>query len=229
MTGKHAIRAALCAAILVAGAGSARGLELKDLIIQFDGIDQVVTSFRHEPSRFPRTIDAIAGKLVWYGSSENCLSKVQSLVYQPGTLTGTADCPMERRGTAKNWDERGGTATYTTSMAVAGSVVTLQGKMTGRGTLVSNHCGDRNTTEKHFEVTQALKIRITGNTCQVLQYSQTSVTTERYTYRSDGAELSTSVSTTTSRLAPNAKCTIRRRSDEPVRPPGGLVSATRNC
>ena len=229
MTGKQALRAALCAGLLVTGAGSARALELRDLIIQFEVVTQHVTSFKQEPFKWTTTIDAIAGKLVWYGSSENCLSTAQSLVYQPGTLTGSADCPVERRGTANNWDERGGTATYTTSMAVAGNVVTLQGKMTGRGTLVYNRCGDRSTEEKLIEVTQSLRIRITGSTCQVLQFSEASVTTQRYSYRSDGAELTTSVSTTTHRLAPNAKCTIRRRSEVPIGPPGGLVSVTTKC
>ncbi len=56
-----------------------------------------------------------------------------------------------------------------------------------------------------------------------------SVETERRTYDIDGGDLESMVSTGTYRLAPNAKCTVRRRSEEPIPPPGRAVSATRNC
>ncbi len=229
MIAKHSIPAALCAGILVSGAGTARALELKDIIIQFDTIHQTVTTFRHEPGRFPVVVDAIAGKLVWAGGVQYCRSKGHSLVYQPGTLTGTADCPVERRGTATDWSESGGTATYTTSMAVAGNIVTLQGKMTGSGKSASNNCGSRSTQEHLAEVTQTLKIRITGKTCQVLQFSNVVVHTDRDTYRADGGALTTEVATHTLRLAPNAKCTILRRSELPIPAPGGLVGVKGNC
>ncbi len=228
MPGKHAMRAALCAAVLVASAGSARALELKDLIIQFDVMSTGTSgTYRSEPRRDFLTINAVAGKMVWLGKT--CRGKALDLVYQPGTLTGTIDCPVERTGTAKVWDQDGATATYSTSMTVAGNVVTLQGKMTGRQTSEVNKCGDRHKRETHFDVTQSLTIRITGKTCQVLKINVGSVATERYTYRSDGGDLKTEVHTHSYRPAPNAKCTVRRRSEEPIHPPGGLVSVTREC
>jgi hypothetical protein len=226
MMTKHAIRAALCAVMLGAGAGSARALELKDLIIEFDTIYQVVEKPpRPQPytDKHKTRIDAIAGKLVLYTGT------CGSLVYQPGTLTGTVDCPADRTGVGKNWSEEKGASSYTTSMTVVGNVVTLQGKLTSRRTYESNWCGRNSKNETLDDVTQSVRIRITGNTCHVLQFNTATVTTRRDTYRSDGDDLKTEDRTATDRLAPNAKCTIRRRSEEPIRPPGGPVSATRNC
>jgi hypothetical protein len=218
MTGKHAIRTALCAGMLVAGAGSARALELKDLVIVFDNLTMLEGS-KDKPWKSHSRIDGIAGQLAWRAYTDVCRRKNPTLVYQPGTHTGTVGCPVERTGTKNAWAEDGGTLTYTTSMAVAGNIVTLQGKMTGRGTDERNSCGDRIKYEILTEVTQTLKVRVTGNTCQVLQYSEASVSTSRETYKSWEHPLTTKVSRFTYRLAPNAKCSVRRRSEMPVVPP----------
>jgi hypothetical protein len=223
MTGKHAIRAALCGGMLVAGAGSASALELKDLVISFQAVQNMGT-----PDAITDWLGfrAIGGNIVWLVSTTNCLKTGHSLIYKPGTFSGTAECPQTREGTASMWTERGGTASFETKMTVSGNTVALTGKLTGQGTLSSMYCGKFSKEEKKEVYTQTLRIRIVGMTCQVLQYDSSKTVTTRYLEGGDGTP---ETRVTTYRARPGTACTVLRPSQQPISPPGGLVSVVGKC
>lgn len=231
---KIALRSALGASLLLAAGGTAAALELNDLVIRFDvlmtGEDTDKDGTRPgTPFKNHVLINAIAGHLVWDAYVSHCdLTKPPSLVYKPGAQTGRADCPAVRKGTATNWREYGGTATYTTNTSVAGNMVTLKGTLAATGADRISSCGELRTYEHDIVVIQSLKLRIVGAACQVLEFSETVV--DRRQTKGIGRDLDPKSSTLRSRLAPGAKCTVKRRSQEPITPPGpGLVSVTPDC
>jgi hypothetical protein len=218
---KGAARAALCAGILVAGAGSAEALELKDLNIRF----QAVQDMQGEKITDWLGFSAIAGNIVWLVSTRNC-PRGQSMIYKPGTFTGTDECPATRNGTASMWTELGGTARFDTKMTVSGNNVTLAGRLTSQGTRSSMYCGTFSKKEQKEVYTQTLRIRIVGMTCQVLQYESSKTVTTRYLEGGDGTP---ETSVITYRAAPGTKCVVSRRSEQPVAPPPELRSVVSRC
>lgn len=224
---------ALCAALALLATKESRALELNDLIIEFHAItayEQVRSNgevYSSEPSQshWPERIDAIAGNLVWLGNVSLCLNQGLSLVYKRGAHQGSVDCPMERGGTSTDWYERGGAATFDTKMSIAGTTVTLQGRMTGAGVHRGSSCGDDWASEIKTVRTQRLKIKIIGNRCEVLEYEEAQTQETAYTEGS----FSGFTETWSYQLAPGGACVVKRRSQQPVPEPGQLASAVRKC
>jgi hypothetical protein len=214
------------AALALAFAPSAHALELRDMFITFDATYE---SKRSDSDRVFRTkstgfLTAIAGTIVMPGVSILCHGQVGfDLVYKPGAHSGTVGCPIKRVGTSTSWMERSGAATFSTNTIVAGNVVTLQGTMEAKGTITSTSCvGPPSSRQYTHHITQLLKVRIVGRTCQVLQFHQIE------------AEIvsgeSTTTKTGTTRLVPGAKCTLIRPSEQPPPgPPPALGDARGNC
>jgi hypothetical protein len=209
----------------LAFAPSANALELRDMFITFDATYESKDSdsdrvFRTKSTGF---FTAIAGTIVISGgnTSQLCHDDGFKLVYKPGAHSGTVSCPIKRVGTSSSWMERSGAATFTTNTTVVGNVVTLQGTMEAKGTITSTSCVGP-PSSRHFthRITQSLKFRIVGRTCQVLQFQQNETETKD----------STTVSTSTKRLAPGAKCTLLRPSEAPPPgPPAVFGPARGNC
>ena len=224
----------LCTAFALSAAREARALELNDLIIEFDTVStyEIVEPgrdvSRNEPDQWPKRIDVIAGNLVWQTGSGLCMNKTLSLVYKRGAHHGSVDCPVERKGTSTDWYERGATATFDTTMSIAGTIVTLAGTMKGSGVFESSSCGDVSAKEIETVHTQSLKIKISGNRCQVLEYQDSMIEEESLT---EGHGAGTVVKrTSSSQLAPGGACVVKRRSQQPISEPGeGLVDAVRKC
>jgi hypothetical protein len=205
-------------------APSAYALELRDMFISFDASYESKRSdtdrvYRDKTTSF---LTAIAGTIVMPGVSILCHYGEGGfdLVYKPGAHTGTVSCPVKRVGTSTSWMERSGAATFTTNTTVVGNVVTLQGTMEAKGTITSTTC-DGPPSSRHYTygITQSLKIRIVGRTCQVLQFQQTETEND-----------SSTITSSTTRLAPGAKCTLVRPSERPPPgPPPALGAARGNC
>ncbi len=228
-SGNRRIRRVLGSAGVLAAlafAPSAHALELRDMFIRFDATYESKRSDSDRVHRDKTTafLTAIAGTIVTYGVSVLCHEGSFDLVYKPGAHTGTVSCPVKRVGTSTSWMERSGAATFTTNTTVVGNVITLQGTMEAKGTITSTRCdGPPSSRQYTHRITQSLKIRIVGRTCQVLQFQQTET-------ESRIASEDSTISTSTTRLAPGAKCILIRPSEQPPRPPGpGPASARGNC
>jgi hypothetical protein len=172
---RYAAFAATIAIAAHAHNASAQTIELRDRdfivgsVLNYEQRDLVENSvYRADPSRNDEWIQAVNGKLVWTANVSACPI---SMVYLPGHgNSGKVDCKPERSGTASNWTEKSSTATFTTSATVQGNVLTLHGEMKGTYRFRMNHCNyvvSDHTTQ--FTVTQTLKLRISGNTCQMLE------------------------------------------------------------
>ena len=221
-------------AALVGGAAAigccnaaAQGIDLRDKIIgiettyTYEKRDLVRNTVKRDaPDQSERWITAVAGKLVWVGNSSAC---GLSLVYAPGrTVTAKADCAPKRTGTASNWIERSSAATYRTTTAVAGDVVTLKGEMKGTYAFRMNSCNQwEATTRTTFTVVQSLKMRITGDRCEILDFNVVELQDESGERRyADGHSVpSHEIKRTAHALAPSRTCTIQRRSEQPNGPP----------
>jgi len=219
--------AALIAGAVTAsvGAGAAHALDLRDRILEIE----VISAYERKgqwadgrPRSYTQTdkttkdYDLVAGKVTSLGSiSGGCH---QSLVYIPGRpFAGTAECMPARSGTGTNWIERSGTATFRTQSAVSGNVLTLRGEMKGSSNTLMQHCQPETSTDKAtFTVTESFKVRITGDTCQVLEYHRT----DREEEISEGR---IEAKRNTYTLAPSARCTLKVRSEQPPPKPFARV------
>ena len=198
---------------------SAQGLDLRDRIVLIE-ISVVRESTLASPrdrkesststAVWKQRFDLVAGKVVTDFGLQVAAPCHLGLVYAPGpTKTGKIDCKPERRGTASDWTERGITATYRTQSAVAGNVLTLKGEVKGTSTY-HRHCfGKDDSARESFTITQSLKVRIIGETCEVLEFSEVK---QEDIFGGDGDNDRVRE---TSTLAPSRSCTLKIRSEEP--------------
>lgn len=226
-------KAAACCAVfitlLLTSVSPVKALELNDLTITFDTIIQTeYEGRRHDPHKSWDRLEAVAGNMIWFASGTACLNTGMSMIYKPGKNTGSVDCPTEREGTSLTYRERGGRGTFETSLNVTGNIVTLQGTMNVNARNAHSYCGRATRTEETETITQSLKLKIIGNKCQVLQYSVTKSRTERkFGKNYDGTPSS---GTQTVHSPKGAKCTVVRRSQQPIAAPSAPpASAVGSC
>jgi hypothetical protein len=175
-----ALWAAIAAGIGLAGVAAAQSFDFRDRSFRIEsafdyrGEDLVENTVNHpEPDTTTVLLEAVAGKLVWLGEDVDCRL---SLVYVPGRAnSGKVGCEPKRSGTASNWKEFSIAATFQTSASTAGDVLTLRGQMKGTASYRANYCGKSSSTARQFVITQTLRIRITGDTCEILELNATEV------------------------------------------------------
>jgi len=200
---------------------AAWAIELRDLQITIpstlrsesrdltDGSAPTVVTFANEVF-----VDAVGGKIVWIATFEGCTDGALSIVYAPGgAQSASVGCKPVRQGTASCWSEKSSQARYTSQMSIAGDVVTLTGQMTGTGRYDVQGRDYKASDNTQFSVKQKLKLRIVGQTCQVLEVSQETreETIGTISGRSGGNPTHTTT-TTLITAGPGAKCTMARRS-----------------
>ena len=159
------------------GADAARALDLRDRNIWiatqrvYEAVDNPSKPPYVDRSKSGQNFRLVAGKIVSFGEYEGGCN--QWLVYTPGRpSSGTVECKPKREGVSSDWTERSAIATFQTQFVGAGNVPTLKGEMKGSTVWRMNHChrifGNSKTD---FTITETLKVRVTGETCQVLAVS----------------------------------------------------------
>lgn len=163
---------------------------------------------RLEPFETLEWIDAVAGKIAWVGDPWAC---GVSLVYLPGrNNAGKVDCRPQRTGTESNWNERESTSTFQTSARLDGNVLTLHGELSGMHRFKINSCGMFDSSVSRMTVVQDLRMRIAGETCQVLDMK---VVTTEDKVGTAGGRPTHDITRTIRTLPTPASCKIARRSD----------------
>jgi hypothetical protein len=176
-----------------------------------DGSPPTVVSFANEGF-----IDAVGGNIVWFATSEGCSEDGLSVVYSPrGPQSANIGCKPVRKGTASCWREESSQARYTSQMSIVGDVITLTGQLTGTARIQAESptLGWSDTVK--FSITQKMKLRIVGQTCQVLEYSteDREESTGQIRGRSGGPRPTHTTKVLRVTAGPGAKCTMARRSD----------------
>lgn len=217
-----------CAPSLLAAAAQAQAIKFRDRTFEIetrivyssrDALEN--TSFQGQPTESVLSIEAVAGRLVWIGNVSAC---VASLVYVPGRAnSGRIDCPPERVGTASDWNERSGTATFQTSATIEGDVLTLRGEMIGVTHYQDNLCGRSSASVLQYRILQTLKMRVAGESCEVLELS----VQESEEETSDDPRRHEIVRIVTS-AKPSLTCRISRRSDHAA-PTSALRDPSFHC
>jgi hypothetical protein len=211
-------------AIGFAHGAAAQAIQFRDRTFEIGGVDLYEhrdliggETTKLDPSDWSVFVEAVNGKLVWVGDGWAC---GVSLVYLPGRAnSGTVDCKPERSGTASNWNERKSTGTFQTTARLEGNVLTLHGELHNTHYYTAESCGTlRSSSVTQVTVVQNLKLRIVGETCQVLELSV--VDTHDDTGTLNGRSTHDITRTVTKSASP-ASCKITRRSD-PGPPPQPL-------
>ncbi len=179
---------------------------------------------RLDPSDFYVFLQAVNGKLVWVGDGWAC---GVSLVYLPGrSNSGQVECKPQRTGTASNWNERASTSTFQTSARLDGNVLALHGELHGTHRYTMDSCGTlQSSSVTQVTVVQDLKLRIVGESCQVLELSVVDTRDETGTINGRPTH---DITRTVSKMASPASCKIARRSD-PQPPPQPLRDPDLKC
>ncbi len=209
---------AICLAVGVAfglDGAFAQGFDFRDrtflfsVVMNYEERDLVDQSTYHaKPDWVSTSFEAVNGKIAWVGHAVAC---PLSLVYLPGgSFSGQAVCQPKREGTASNWKEKSSTATFRTTTKVEGNVITLHGEMSGTDRFRMNHCGLTSSDATQFTVSQTVKLRIGGGTCQVLEFSQVETADENGTL--DGRPTH---KTTRAVFGPASSCQMEQRSSQP--------------
>jgi len=209
---------AVAVGVGVGAAGdAAHALDLRDRVISItpqytrDLRDLSTGWSRHSgPERWVDVyFNLVAGKIVSVGYWRSGCEL--SFVYTPGRPSGgTIECKPKRIGTSSNWTETIATATFRTQSAVAGDVLTIKDEMKGTDQFDLNHCGIRGSIKTVFAISESLKVQISGDHCQVLDYRR--VIQEEAT--SDGSQHEVKREVWTPLSA--ASCKIERRSEKPL-------------
>jgi hypothetical protein len=211
-------------AALYCGAAAAQAIQFRDRTFEIgvnftsetrDLVDG--SSSPGDPSPTVEWIEAVNGKLVWATDAGAC---GVSLVYLPGRgNSGKVDCPPRRTGTASQWNERSSTSSFQTTARLDGNVLTLHGELRGTKYFSMNSCGTlRASSTTQVTVLQDLKLKIAGETCQVLELSEVDIEEETGTINGRPRH---EITRMVRQLPPTASCKIMRRSD-PGPPPQPL-------
>lgn len=215
-----AVGAPIVAALGFAGAACGQAIQFRDRTFEIgvtfgmETRDLVEDSFSPaDPFPTVQWIEAVNGKLVWATDAGAC---PVSLVYLPGKAnSGKVDCKPERTGTASQWNERSSTSTFQTTARLHGDVLTLHGELQGRKYFSMDSCGTlRASHVEQVKLVQDLKLRIVGETCQVLELSMVDIEEENGTINGRPTHR---IARTIIKPAMPASCTVTRRSDP--RPP----------
>jgi hypothetical protein len=205
------------------GSSASHAIDLRDLQItiqtnlrsesqnMLDGSAPTVVSFANEGF-----IDAVGGNIVWFATNEGCMEDGLSVVYSPrGPQSANIGCKPVRKGTASCWREESSQARYTSQMSIAGDVVTLTGQMTGTARIQAESPTLGSSDNVKFSITQKLRLRIVGQTCQVLEFSTEDREESIGQLRGRSGVTRPTHTTKIQRVTAGAgaKCTVARRSD----------------
>ena len=187
---------------------------------------------RSERDDFVFVFEAVGGKLVLPGFGDGCFDGKLSLIYQPGARRGTAQCPQKRIGTELCWSESTAQASYETRMSAAGNVFTLSGRMTGTSTRANadRRMGGLSASVyvgRHL-VSQTLRLRVRGDTCEVLEFrSESRTETSHDSTGDDETRRYQYIEREKMWTNPGATCEVTRRSG--IRPSTDEGGSVRRC